>query len=174
MNIFRLTNVVLIGLLLTACMRTENHADLQLFVDELNSRSGEPVEPVPTFKEYESFTYSAAGLRGPFDIPIAIMHTDGRANSKNVSPDLDRLRETLESQAIAELAMVGMLERNDIYVALVADGFGDVHRIKLGNYLGRNHGKVVSITESQLDLVEIVPSGDGGWIERPQSLVIIR
>ena len=175
MKNFKLINILLIALMLSACStRTENFTDLQVFVEEIKSRPGGEVEPVPVFEEYEAFTYSAAGLRGPFEIPLAISHADGSPNSRNVQPDLERAREAMENHAIAELAMVGMLERNDVYVALVSDALGGVHRIMLGNYLGRNHGKVVSITESQLDLVEIVPSGDGGWVERPQSLALMR
>ena len=36
--------------------------------------------------------------------------------------------------------------------------------------MGRNHGRVISISETQIDLIEIVPSGAGGWIERPQTI----
>ena len=175
MKNIKLINVVLIALLLSACStRNETFTDLQVFVAEVNSRPGAEVEPVPTFEDYEAFTYSAAGFRGPFEIPVVVSHSDGSRNSKNVKPDLDRLRDPMEEHPIAELAMVGMLERNEVFVALISDGIGDVHRIMLGNYLGRNHGKVVSITDTQLDLIEIVPSGDGGWVERPQSLALLR
>lgn len=175
-NMNRITQA-LIGpiLLMTAgCTPGNNVADLQEFSAQVRARPGGRVEPVPEFKAYEAFTYSAAGLRSPFDIPIRIQMQEGMSSSQNVQPDLDRVKEPLESYAIAELAMVGMLQRNGRYVALVEDSLGEVHRVLRGNYLGRNHGRVVAITESQVDLVEIVPSGTGGWTERPQSLTLVR
>ena len=38
--------------------------------------------------------------------------------------------------------------------------------------MGKNHGRIVEITELQINLVEIVPTGSGGWIERPQSITL--
>jgi len=50
------------------------------------------------------------------------------------------------------------------------NGAGGVHRVKVGDYLGRNHGKILAIDESKIDVMEIVPDGEGGWLERPRSL----
>ena len=174
MNTIKLTSTLLLSLFLGACSQGGNFVDLQQFTAEVKSRPGGEIEPVPTFKEYEAFTYSAAGFRSPFDIPIQIQLQDGSEPESNVEPDLERAKEPLENFAIAELAMVGMVERNGNYVALVASNIGEVHRVLLGNYVGRNHGKVVDITPSQVDLVEIVPSGNGGWIERPNTLALVR
>jgi type IV pilus assembly protein PilP len=38
--------------------------------------------------------------------------------------------------------------------------------------MGKNHGRIVAIDERQIDVTEIVPTGDGGWIERPQTLTM--
>jgi type IV pilus assembly protein PilP len=161
-------------LLLASCSRTNTTSDLEQYVAQAKSRPGAEVAPLPTFEPYEAFTYSAASFRGPFDVPVVVLPSDDNSPARNVEPDFDRTKDPLEEHAIADLAMVGMMERNRTIVALIEDEIGAVHRIKLGNYLGRNHGKVVAITPTQLDLVEIVPSGDGGWIERPQSLALLR
>ena len=49
-------------------------------------------------------------------------------------------------------------------------GAGGVHRVKVGDYLGRNNGRIVSINDSAVDVVEIVPDGEGAWLERPRSI----
>ncbi|MEQ8955860.1 MAG: pilus assembly protein PilP, partial [Gammaproteobacteria bacterium] len=54
----------------------------------------------------------------------------------------------------------------------VEDAFGVVHRVSIGNYLGRNFGRITNISETQMNLTEIVPSGTGGWVERPQTLTL--
>jgi type IV pilus assembly protein PilP len=36
--------------------------------------------------------------------------------------------------------------------------------------MGKNHGKIVAIDVGHLDLIEIVPNGYGGWLERPRTI----
>jgi type IV pilus assembly protein PilP len=67
--------------------------------------------------------------------------------------------------------MVGTLS-NDAGTYALITGSDGVHRVKIGDYLGTNHGKVVAISESQIDVVEIVTDGEGGWVERPRSLTL--
>jgi type IV pilus assembly protein PilP len=68
--------------------------------------------------------------------------------------------------------MVGMLTRNGVFEALLEDAFGEVHRVSVGNYIGRNHGRIEYISNTQMSIKEIVPSGNGGWVERPQTLTL--
>jgi len=65
--------------------------------------------------------------------------------------------------------MVGTLANGDGRFALVKGGDG-VHRVKVGDYLGRNYGRIVDITDAEVEVLEIVPDGEGGWLERPRSL----
>lgn len=169
LNTVSLTMLVLV---LAGCARVENFSDLQAFVDEIKARPGAQVEPVPEFVPYEGFIYGAASLRSPFEAPIIIDASSGDEMAQDVEPDLDRPRELLEDQSLSELKMVGMLTRNGIFEVLIEDGFGVVHRLGVGNYLGRNHGRVENITRTQVYIKEIVPSGNGGWVERPQTLTL--
>jgi type IV pilus assembly protein PilP len=47
-----------------------------------------------------------------------------------------------------------------------------IHRVKPGNYIGQNYGKITSISESEVSVTEIVPDGIGGWTERQASLAL--
>ena len=168
----KIASAGLVLLTLAGCSRVENFNDLQAFVAEVRSRPGEEVEPVPEFVPYEGFIYSAASMRSPFEIPLIV---DGESTvllSQDVQPDFERPREELENHPLSGLTMVGMLVRNDIYQALVEDASGVVHRVGVGNYLGRNFGRIEEITDTQIILREIVPSGNGGWVERPQTLTL--
>lgn len=161
------------SLLLAACQPVNNFSDLEAFVDEVNSRPSAPVEPVPEFVPYEGFIYSAASARSPFDVPLVIDNENGTVLSQDVEPDFDRIPELLENQSLSELKMVGRLTTTGgVYQALIEDGFGEVHRVGVGNYMGRNYGRIVQISNSQLNMIEIVPSGNGGWVERPQTLTL--
>lgn len=160
------------ALFLGGCARTDDLSDLQFFVNDVKSRPGAEVEPVPTFEPYEAFVYSAASMRSPFDIPLVIDSEGNTVLSQDVEPDFERQREPLENQSLSELAMVGMLTRNGVFEALLEDAFGEVHRVSVGNYIGRNHGLIEYISNTQMSIKEIVPSGNGGWVERPQTLTL--
>lgn len=168
----KLLLVAIVALSITACSRTNNLGDLEQFVATAKSLPGGDVEPVPEFLPYEGFIYSAASMRSPFDKPIIIKLSDSSIAAEDVKPDLDRVKETLEDRSLSELSMVGMLTKDRSFHALIEDGAGIIYRIGVGNYLGRNHGRVEYISDSQLNITEIVPSGDGGWIERPQILAL--
>lgn len=167
-----LATLVLVPGFLAGCGSNNGFQDLQDYVAEVLARPGEEVEPVPEFESYEAFTYGAVSLRSPFEIPLAILQSADGLNAGNVQPDNDRVREPLEEFGLAELTMVGMIERNGRYQALIRDITGAVSPVAVGNYVGKNHGRIVLISPSQIDIVEIVPSGDGGWIERPQLLTL--
>lgn len=161
-----------LSLLLAACSRVDNLSDLQAYVNEIKSRPGAEVEPVPEFTPYEGFIYGAAALRSPFDVPLIIDSSGNTVLAQDVEPDFEREREELENQSLSELTMVGMIELSGRYEALIEDGFGEVHRVVVGNYMGRNFGRIENITDVSLEMIEIVPSGSGGWVERPQTLTL--
>lgn len=161
------------SLLLAACSADNNFADLEAFVNEVNSRPSAPVEPVPEFVPYEGFIYGAASSRSPFDIPLIIDSESGVVLSQDVEPNLERVPELLENQSLSELTMVGRItSTGGVYEGLIEDGFGEVHRVGIGDYMGRNYGRIEQISDTQLNMIEIVPSGSGGWVERPQTLTL--
>ena len=93
------------------------------------------------------------------------------ANPNSIDgPDPDRPREFLEQFPLDGLRMVGSLEINQIKAGLVQATDGLVHRVTVGNHLGQNYGRVTSISDSEIELVEIIPDGLGGYIQRPASI----
>jgi type IV pilus assembly protein PilP len=50
----------------------------------------------------------------------------------------------------------------------VADG--RVQRVLVGNHLGQNDGRITDIVANKISLIELVPDGLGGYIERPAAL----
>jgi type IV pilus assembly protein PilP len=37
-------------------------------------------------------------------------------------------------------------------------------------YLGQSDGRVTSVSDGRIELVELVPDGAGGWLERPAAI----
>ncbi|HBP68048.1 MAG TPA: pilus assembly protein PilP, partial [Alcanivorax sp.] len=54
--------------------------------------------------------------------------------------------------------------------ALIEDPTGSVTRVRVGSYMGRNFGRVVEVSSDQIALVEIVPDGQDGWVERSRNI----
>jgi type IV pilus assembly protein PilP len=169
-GLIRITGIAA-GLLLSACSGTDEMIALQNYVQQTVQRPPSAIEPLPEFVSYEPFTYSAASLRSPFDLPVDINDLM-RSRNADVQPDLDRVPEMLERYNLGALAMMGTLSRGGRTWALVRDETGEITRVSIGNYMGRNHGRIISISETQIDLVEIVPTGSGGWVERPQTVLL--
>lgn len=166
--------LMLLCLLLAACGGNDGMDDLQQFIIEVSLRPGGPVEPLPQFQPYEAFTYSAASLRSPFDVPIMAGTSVAAEPVSEVKPDFNRTPEALEAFALSNLNMVGMITRGNATIALIQDENGRIHRVGRGGYLGRNHGRIMTVSPTEIELTEIVPSGDGAWVERPRTLALQR
>lgn len=162
--------MLVVGLsLLAGCGAGGDFSDLRAYMDEVRARPKGSIEPLPTFKPYESFTYRASSLRSPFQPPVKIDVVTRQKGSAEIKPDETRVKQFLEGFNIETFEMVGTL-RNERELYALVNGAGGVHRVKVGDYLGRNHGKILAIDESKIDVMEIVPDGEGGWLERPRSL----
>lgn len=145
--------------------------DLDAFMAEKRARPGGVIEPIPTFKAYEAFGYSAATMRSPFDRPVEVRAVTQLSARSAVRPDNDRASEFLEKFTFDSLSMVGRLERDGNEWTLVRDPEGGIHRVKLGNYLGRDHGKIIGMGETFVAVLEIVSDGtQDGWVERPRTI----
>ena len=164
-----LTALFLASLLVTGCSRDE-FSDLDQFMDDKRSRPGGVIAPIPAFKAYKAFSYSATSLRSPFDRPIEIREISQLQAVSTVQPDETRPKEFLEQFTFDSLSMVGSLSRGGTDWTLIRDPDGGVHRVKLGNFLGRNHGKIVEMTGTYVAVIEIVSDGNEGWVERPRTI----
>ncbi|BFM05189.1 pilus assembly protein PilP [Halioxenophilus aromaticivorans] len=166
----RLPVVVTLAALLVSGCGGDSNADLKQFIDETKRRPAGAIEPLPSFRPYEAFTYSASTERSPFEPPVKALDLYYGSGNSNIKPDLTRRKEYLEDFPLESLRMVGTLELNKTLWALIDDRQGGIHRVRNGNYLGRDHGKIVATTPGQLTVVEIVSDGLDGWVERPRTL----
>ena len=68
--------------------------------------------------------------------------------------------------------MVGTLTQGGTNYGLVQTSDGLIHRVIAGNYMGQNDGRIVSIDESKIELIEIISDGIGGYVEREAAVGI--
>ncbi len=155
----------LAGLILSGC--SGGKSDLQNWIDTTKKKPGGRIQPLPEVKPYETFLYGESNMRSPFQPqgPNAL-------NGQSLRPSSRRNREFLEGFSLDTLKMVGTFKVGNQFYGLVQSKDGLVHKVQPGNYLGQNDGKVTEITGGKISLLEIIPDGLGGYIERPASLAL--
>lgn len=166
---FQVCALIALASALAGCGGSD-YPDLDKYMAEVKAKPAGHIQPIPAFTAYKSFTYSAAGLRNPFQQPVEVKEITRLQKLVKVKPDLTRPKEFLEQFNIDALVMVGTVQMDGTLWALVQDGDGSVHRVKIGNYMGRNHGHVVELTENHISVIEIVSNGPDEWVERPHKL----
>jgi len=157
--------VVLAALVAGGC--SGGQSDLQKWIEATKKKPGGRIQPLPEVKPYETYVYAAGNLRSPFQ-PQGPNANNGLASARASR----RNREFLEGFSLDTLRMVGTFKVGNNFYGLVQSKDGLVHKVQPGNYMGQNDGKVTEITGGRISLVEIIPDGLGGYIERPASLAL--
>jgi type IV pilus assembly protein PilP len=140
--------------------------DLDQYINSVKAKPGGRIDPLPEITPYEVFTYlaDAEGLRSPF-VPDSPQAAAGIA-AGGTRPDPERSREFLEQFPLDTLRMVGTMQLGETQFGLVQTSDGLIHRVIPGNYMGQNDGRIVVVSESEIELVEIISDGIGGYLER--------
>lgn len=159
-------------ILLMAGCSDSGTTDLRQFVEDAKQRQGR-VEPLPEFVPVQTHVYAAFDLRDPFTAENReVAAAEAVRSGSGVAPDIRRRKEVLESYPLDSLSMLGTLVFQNATWGLVKAPDGVVHRIRTGNHIGQNYGKVRTIQAQRMLLTEIVPDGLGGWEEREASLAM--
>lgn len=141
--------------------------NLETWIAEIKARPAPPLDPLPVMQQFETFEYAAHGMRDPFSNAF----TD-RSNGNGPRPDSDRRKQTLEQFPLDSLDMVGTLGDGAGIVALVMAPDKVTYRVRPGAYMGQSDGRVTGVAEDRIELVELVPDGAGGWLERPATVAL--
>ena len=155
--------------ILSGCS-SQQYGDLDQYVEDVKNKTKGRIDPLPEVKTYESQPYSAMDLRDPFT-PYAEEPSEELAQP-GVQPNMQRKREALEAFPLDSLSFVGHLEKDGTLWGLVQAPDSSIYRVSVGNHLGKNYGEIITITESNMLLKEIIPNGSGGWVEREASLAL--
>ena len=164
---------MMVLLITSACER--GTSDLEQWVDEQLQRPGGEIDSIPPIKTPEVVTYQAYDLRDPFQRRVASAEEEVAAEGGTgggLRPDPDRPREFLESFPLDTLAMVGTLELDGTDFALIRDNETVIHRVREGDYMGTNYGRVVEVRPDRVELVELYEDARNRWSERRTQVVM--
>ncbi len=128
---------------------------------------------IPKYTPTEPFVYKATNARDPFQ-PFVLSNAQKPGLSQINGPDLNRPREPLEAFPLDSFQMVGTLERNGIFFALLKDKNQIVHLAHVGNYIGQNSGKIVKVNQNGIEVQEWVADSMGTWREHMAKIQMLK
>lgn len=172
----KLHYIILTAVLGTLLVGCESRHDLaQQKMNEIRANEPTPPKPIPVFEAVPSFMYDAQSLRSPF-MPTSVANEIRIMAGRRVYPNENRVKFELENYPLETLLMKGTMNGASGIQALIQTPQPDSKVVAIGHgyYLGQNHGRVVRITPKEIDLVEIVPDGRGGYVERPRTLQLLK
>jgi len=166
----RLLAVAGLVLVLQGC--DSGHADIQAWMDETRRNTPTRIDKVEEPKRFEPYRYQPGNGTDPFALSrlrgaSAAMASAGAAAQppQSMRPNDKRVREPLEAIPLDQFQMVGSLQRGREQVGLLrADRH--LHQIRVGQYIGQNHGRVMQISNERILIRELVEDAAGEWTQR--------
>lgn len=186
MVLFRLKVIWILGfmctfLFLSGCVSTDS-SDLDQYIAEILARPGGRIEPLPEIKPYEAYAYQSSGqdARDPFrlfyqaDEETLLEESESGGLTKEMEDEIrHRNKEELEQFELDSLRMVGTMDNGENNWGIIQDPSGAVHRIRVGNYMGLNTGKVLNVFEDRIEIREIIRNSQGRWEERQAAIALV-
>ncbi|MCW8444287.1 pilus assembly protein PilP [Fluoribacter gormanii] len=162
-RILGISSICLLSLLLAAC--SSSNDDLVRYIHEVKFRKTRDIEPIPSFTPLPTFKFpDNSNRRNPFK-PMAQKKTEVDANA----PDKNRPKEPLEAYPLDALKFVGTLTQGNEIWALIKLPDKNITHVRIGNYMGQNYGRIVSIKNSSIQLIETTQTS-GKWEKHTTTL----
>lgn len=154
---------------ITGCAERVSVADTEMAT--IRASESIPIDPIPKPQLVEDYNYDSGEMRSPF-LPPSLLFQQNIITQSDVAPNLNRAKELLEGFELSQLVYRGLVvSPAGKQHGLIQRPDGVVESIKVGDYMGLNDGRVVEITPSQINLVEIIPDNRAGYVEKPASIV---
>jgi type IV pilus assembly protein PilP len=146
-------------------------SELKEWMNQVKKETQVKVNPLQEPKVFVPVSYESGSLIDPFDSVklLAVFARMKAANDNGLKPDFDRPKEALEGYPLESMKMVGTFDNRKKLQGLIQVG-KTIYPATVGSYVGQNFGKVISVSDSRIDLVETVQDATGEWTERKASL----
>ncbi len=166
--------VALMGLVLPGCNQVADISDLQEFTETAFRDHIPEVDPLPALQPLAVFIYTASGLTDPFDKEnLKEKVKDFPGGNDESGPNRSRRKEPLESFPIDGLKLVGVLAQHGENWAVVRAPDQSIHRVKQGNYMGVNYGEIINVSDSGMNVSELVKNPVGRWEKKEAKLILV-
>ncbi|QMT59647.1 pilus assembly protein PilP [Legionella sp. PC997] len=158
-----ISSIFFLSLLLVACSNSND--DLVRYIHDVKLRKTRDIEPIPSFAPLPTFKFpDNSNRRNPF-MPTTQKKTEVDVNA----PDKNRPKEPLEAYPLDALKFVGTLTQGNEIWALIKLPNKDITHVRVGNYMGQNYGRIVSIKNGAIELLETTQTS-GKWEKHTTTL----
>lgn len=158
----------MLPILLVAGCGSDQFDDLRKWMAETGNDHVAKLEPLPQVKQVENFEYDPTNLQDPF-----LARSLAPTGKGGLQPDLGRPKQPLEEFPLDALRMVGTLARpNKGLLAVVKDPKNILHTVQVGDRIGQNFGVITKISPDSIDIKELVPDGNGGWLSSKANMTL--
>ncbi|CUA94376.1 pilus assembly protein PilP [Thiomonas bhubaneswarensis] len=160
---------LLASALLTGC--GQKHEDLREWMAQQRASMHPRIKPIEPPKPFIPAVYDPTIGTDPFS--AAKLEVGARQEVQQLNPmlqaELARPKQPLEAYSLDQIQMVGSVKIKGQQYALLKAG-NLLYRAHVGEYAGQHFGKIIKITDSEVDLRELVQDATGDWVERPATL----
>lgn len=173
MKALRASLIVSCTFLLWGC-GSSGEDDLRQWMSNERAQARPRVTPITEPKQFLPQPYIADEGMEPFNVlklTQALRRESAQvaSNAALIAPEMARRKEPLEAFPLDSMAMVGSMNKSGKPTALLTvDKL--LYQVQLGHYLGQNYGRITAISETSIQLREIIQDPTGDWIERITSL----
>lgn len=148
--------------------------ELRTWMQELRASTRPHVVPITAPKQFIPQSYTGESGMDPFNVAKltqALRRDSAQSSSSSslVAPEMARRKQPLEAYPLDAMVMVGSLNKAGTPTALLRVE-KLLYQVRVGDYIGQNYGKIVKITETGIQIREIVQDTNGDWIERMTTL----
>jgi type IV pilus assembly protein PilP len=148
--------------LLAACSHDIN--DLEAFVSDIKIHASGSIDKIPEQHPYQPFSYPKHN-KDPFD-GSALQPKMVKKVIQGVQINPKHRLQFLENFSLESMKMVGIIQYPNIIWAVIRSSDDKVHRVKIGDYIGTNHGKITDISATKINIVELIPNETGAFTPR--------
>jgi type IV pilus assembly protein PilP len=145
--------------------------EVKQWMEEVRQQTKVAIPKLSEPKKFTPFLYGGKDSVDPFSnskLEVAFAKLNSKSTSA-LAPDPDRRREPLESFPLDAIKMVGTLQKTGSSYALLQVE-KTVFKARVGEYIGQNFGKIISINETEVELKEVIQDASGEWVERVAKL----
>ena len=159
----------LLPVLLLGCA-TEEHQDLRQWMrDEAKGMKGK-VAPLPEITAVPVVSYETEMLTPPFAAG-KIVTLEVVADKS--APDRTRPQQPLEIFPLEDLKVTGVIMAGTVPFALIQTPPPNKPKhVRVGEYMGRNFGKITAITREGITVLESVKDANGAWVAQEKLLIV--
>lgn len=150
-----------------------NQEPLSDFVSQVEAKARKDVEQLTPSLDFVAAKYQQRQLRAPFVLPEAAIVQDQPVAKKNCWQPTARAKTgKLEKYPLSKLRLKGVMGRGGSVSGLVQTPSGNVIKVKNGQFIGLNNGKVTKVTSKYVLINETLPDGLGCWQKRNVKLAL--